>query len=55
VGYEPEKIVSPQDAQEDFDAFWAETRAELDRTPMRANMKLLREHSTGARNVYYVK
>lgn len=55
VGYEPEKIVSPQDAQEDFDAFWAETRAELDRTPMRATMKLLREHSTGARNVYYVE
>lgn len=55
VGYEPEKIVSPPDAQEDFDAFWAETRAELDRTPMRATMKLLREHSTGARNVYYVE
>jgi cephalosporin-C deacetylase len=55
VGYEPEKIVSPADAQEDFDAFWAETRAELDRTPMRASMKLLREHSTGARNVYYVE
>src|SRR5690606_23352834 len=36
-------------------AFWAETRAELDRTPMRATMKLLREHSTGARNVYYVE
>ncbi|MDD3106137.1 MAG: acetylxylan esterase, partial [Bacteroidales bacterium] len=26
-----------------------------DRTPMRATMKLLREHSTGARNVYYVE
>lgn len=55
VGYEPEKIVSPADAQEDFDAFWTETRAELDRIPMRASMKLLREHSTGARNVYYVE
>ncbi|MFA5444142.1 MAG: acetylxylan esterase [Bacteroidales bacterium] len=55
VGYEPEKVVSPADALEDFDAFWAETRAELDRIPMRATMKLLREYSTGTKNVYYVE
>lgn len=55
VGLEPERIVSPTDAQEDFDAFWAETRSQLDRVPMRATRKLLKEYSTGARNIYYVE
>ncbi|MDD5516120.1 MAG: acetylxylan esterase [Bacteroidales bacterium] len=55
VGLEPEKIVSPIDAQEDFDAFWEETRAQLDRIPMRPSMKLLKEYSSGARNIYYVE
>ena len=55
IGYEPEKIVSPADAQEDFDAFWDETRSQLNRVPMRASMKLLKEYSTGARNIYYVE
>ncbi|MBP6867632.1 MAG: acetylxylan esterase [Bacteroidales bacterium] len=55
IGLEPEKIISPVDAQEDFDAFWKETRSILDSTPMRPSMKLLKEYSTGKRNVYYVE
>ncbi|MDD2290232.1 MAG: acetylxylan esterase [Bacteroidales bacterium] len=55
IGLEPEKIISPVDAQEDFDDFWTETRSILDNTPMRPAMKLLKEYSTGARNIYYVE
>jgi cephalosporin-C deacetylase len=55
VGYEPEKIVSPVDAQPDLGEFWKITRAELDKIPPKYELKLLKDKSTGARNLYHVK
>jgi len=55
IGFEPEKIESPVDAQPDFTAFWEGTRAQLDQVPMNAKMTLLKEFSTGARDLYYVE
>ena len=54
IGYEPEKIVSPRDAKPDFDAFWKETRAQLDAFAPDFRMELMPERSTGARNLYHV-
>jgi cephalosporin-C deacetylase len=55
IGYEPEKIVSPVDAQPDFESFWKVSRSELDKVLPRYEMKLLSDHSAGARNLYHVK
>ncbi len=55
IGYEPEKIVSPPDAMPDFDEFWKNTRAELDKVPPQFRMERMQERSEGARNLYHVK
>ncbi|MDR3188795.1 MAG: acetylxylan esterase [Prevotellaceae bacterium] len=55
VGYEPEKIVSPRDAKPDLEAFWAATRAELDKVAPGYKLTLIPERSTGAKNIYHVE
>jgi cephalosporin-C deacetylase-like acetyl esterase len=55
IGYEPEKIVSPRDAKPDFEAFWKQTRAELDNVSPRYKLTLLPQRSTGAKNIYHVE
>ncbi len=55
IGYEPEKIVTPVDAKPDFEEFWKITRAELDKVTPNYRLELLKEKSTGARNLYLVK
>lgn len=54
IGCNPEQIVSPQDKQPDFDAFWEENLAELKRVPMRPKMTRLPEHSSAERTMYRV-
>ena len=54
IGCEPEQIVSPQDKQPDFDAFWADNLAQLAKVPMRAKMTRLPEHSSAERTMYRV-
>jgi cephalosporin-C deacetylase-like acetyl esterase len=54
VGYEPEKIVSPRDARPDFEAFWAETRRQLDQVPMEARTESMPQYD-GARQIYHVQ
>ncbi len=55
VGFEPEKIVSPTDAKEDFDAFWNQTREELNKIEPQFKMNLLKDRSTGEKNIYHVE
>ena len=55
IGYEPEKIISPSDAKEDFETFWQETLKELDRVNPDYKITLLPELSTGAKNIYKVE
>ncbi|MDR1583620.1 MAG: acetylxylan esterase, partial [Prevotellaceae bacterium] len=55
IGYEPEKMVSPRDAKPDFEAFWATTRAELDKVKPNYKLTLIPERSTGAKNIYHVE
>jgi cephalosporin-C deacetylase len=54
IGYEPEKVVSPTDAKPDFEAFWKNTRAELNKVNPEFQMELMPERSTGTRNLYHV-
>jgi len=54
VGCDPEKIVSPQDRQPDFDEFWEDNLKQLAKVPMNARMTLLKEHSNGDRSAYRV-
>jgi cephalosporin-C deacetylase-like acetyl esterase len=55
IGYEPEKIISPRDAKPDFDAFWAATRAELDKVKPSYKLTLIPARSTGAKNIYHLE
>jgi cephalosporin-C deacetylase len=55
IGYEPEKIVSPVDAKPDLQEFWDKTKAELARVAPEYKMTLLKERSTGTRNIYHVE
>lgn len=55
IGYEPEFIVSPGDAQPDLREFWDKARAELKDVAPEYELRLLPEKSTKVRNVYLVK
>lgn len=55
IGVNPESVVSPVDAPEDFDAFWAETLAELDQVPMDVEWTLIPEHSSELRKCYELR
>lgn len=54
-GCDPERILSPNDAQPDFDAFWQRAREELAQVKPRFRMRLDRERSTSVRNIYLVE
>ena len=54
IGCEPEKIVSPQDKQPDFDEFWNQTLTELRATDPEYRLTLLEEHSDDVRRTYRV-
>ena len=54
-GYDPEGIVSAPDMADDFDRFWENALAELAEIPMDAELTLIPEKSTKARNIYLVE
>ena len=54
VGCDPEKIVSPQDKQPDFDEFWEDNLRQLAMVPMNARMTPLKDHSNADRTAYSV-
>lgn len=51
----PEKLVSPPDAPEDFDAFWAKAKAALAEAPKIFTTQFLPEYSTPKIDVYEVE
>ena len=55
VGYRPEQIVSPIDAEPDFDLFWEATLKELSGVVPDFRMTWLEERSQGAKNIYRVE
>ena len=55
IGVNPERIQSPADPPEDFDAFWATTLSELAEVPMEVKWTLLPEHSSEKRECYRVE
>ncbi len=55
LGFNPEQISSPQDKQDDFDAFWEETLAELASVKMNPRLIPLEEHSNEVRKAYKVE
>jgi cephalosporin-C deacetylase len=54
IGLDPEQIVSPVDAQSDFDEFWARARAELDAVAPEWVVTPLPDSSSVARTIYLV-
>lgn len=54
-GCDPERIVSPTDAQPDFSAFWARARAELAAVAPRYRLHLDKKRSTALRRIYLVE
>ena len=54
IGVSPERIVSPQSKQPDFDEFWDNTLAELAKVSMDAEFFLDKEHSNADRTTYTV-
>lgn len=55
VGYRPEQIVSPIDAEPDFDLFWEATLKELSGVVPDFRMTWLEERSQGAKNIYRIE
>lgn len=55
IGVSPERIVSPQDKQPDFDEFWSSTLAELAEVPLAYKITPLPDHSSESRNLYKVE
>ena len=55
LGFNPEQIVSEQDKQPDFDAFWENTLAQLAAVEMEPEYTLLEEHSNDIRKAYRVE
>ena len=55
IGYNPTAIVSPDDSQADFAAFWGTWKARLAEIPIDAELTLLEGQEGDARNIYEVK
>jgi cephalosporin-C deacetylase-like acetyl esterase len=53
IGYKPEEIVSPNDAQADFDTFWDTAIEQLKTTP--PNFKVTESSKSGGRILYNVE
>lgn len=55
IGVRPDEVVSPPDAQTDFDAFWQQTLAEMDEVPLEPQWKEIPEYSNELRTCYEVQ
>lgn len=55
IGVNPDGVVSPPDAPEDFDAFWEETFKELDAVPLEPTLTLVPDYSNDIRVCYEVR
>ena len=55
IGVNPERIQSPADIPEDFDAFWSSTLSELAKVPLSVKWTLIPEHSSDTRKCYHVE
>lgn len=55
IGFDPEKIQSPLDAKADLESFWAESREMLDKVAPKYKLTLLKDRSTGEKNIYHVE
>lgn len=55
IGVRPDAVVSAPDAQPDFDEFWAETLAELDKVPLEPELVEIPEFSNEKRTCYEVR
>lgn len=55
IGVRPDAVVSVPDPQPDFDAFWAETLAELAEVPLEAEFTEIPEFSNELRTCYEVR
>ena len=55
VGYEPEKIKSPKDAQNDFSEFWKQSIEDLKKVEPNYKLTYMPEKSNGARDIYRVE
>ena len=55
IGVRPDEVVSPPDAPEDFDAFWASTLAEVATLPMDIEWTLLPERSNEIRQTFEIR
>jgi len=55
IGYEPEKIISPYDAQKDFNKFWAKTKTQLAKVDPEYIVIPLTKLSGKTRNAYLVR
>lgn len=55
IGCDPEKIVSPQDKQPDFDEFWSESLVELAKVEPEYRLTLVPERSNDVRRTYHVE
>jgi cephalosporin-C deacetylase-like acetyl esterase len=55
AGYEPEKIVSPVDAKDDFKSFWKNNLAELSKIAPDYKLALVPAFSEGDYNIYLVE
>ncbi|MBC6367289.1 acetylxylan esterase [Algoriphagus sp. AK58] len=54
AAFEPEKIQPTVKMPEDFEAFWSEAKAELEKIPLEPKMVHIPERSTDAVDVYHV-
>ena len=55
IGVRPDKVLSPSDAQPDFDAFWRQTLTELSAIPLEPEYTLMPEYSNELRTCYQVR
>ena len=55
IGVWPDKVLSPADAQPDFDAFWTQTLTELSAVPLEPEYTLMPEYSNELRTCYQVR
>jgi len=55
IGVRPDDVVSPTDAPEDFDEFWAKTLFELEQVPMEPVLTKVPEYSNDLRTCYQVR
>ena len=55
IGVRPDAVVSAPDPQPDFDTFWAQTMAELDRIPLQPTLTPVPAYSNEVRTCYEVR